>query len=63
MKYLTFVLLVGSYTLIGEGCHFPGVRGDKGGVSFEAPWGTSDEAPEPENAKDANDTTPPADKD
>ncbi len=63
MKYLTFILLVGSYTLIGEGCHFPGVRGDKDGVSFAAPWDGSAAAPEAADATDRNDPAPPADGD
>lgn len=63
MKSLTLVLLVGSYTLIGEGCHFPGVQGDKNGISFEAPWGKPDEAAQPKKATNEDDTPPPANKD
>ena len=63
MTYLTFILLAGSYTLIGEGCHFPGVRGDKGGIALEAPWGKSDEAPKPEEGAEEDDATQPADED
>ena len=63
MRYLILLLMAGSYTLIGEGCHFPGLRGDKQGVTFERPWGPSDDDAEKTAPADNADSPPPADED
>ena len=62
MRYLIFLLIAGSYTLIGEGCHFPGLRGDKHGVGLERPWGPSGDDVEKAAPEDKA-APPPPDED
>ncbi len=63
MKYLTFLLIAGSFTLIGEGCHFPGLRGDRQGVTFERPWGEPRDGAEKATPTDKTGSSAPADED
>ena len=38
MNIASFILIAASYSVVGEGCLFPGISGEGTNVRFEWPW-------------------------